>query len=569
MLNLTTNEYNAMLRQDFCGFIERSFYVLNPQAEFLPNWHIEVIAAELEACRNGTTKRLIINLAPRSLKSHCATISFPAWLLGHNPSALIICASYGQDLSNKHATDCRTVMSSEFYRSLFPTRLSSQRQAVHEFMTTMQGVRLSTSVGGVLTGRGADFIIIDDPLKPEEALSETQRKSTNDWFDHTLYSRLNNKKTGCIVIVTQRLHEDDLVGHVLQQGNWKVLSFPAIAEAEEAYAIETSYGRRRFRRRIGEALHPAREPLQVLQSIREAQGEYNFAGQYQQAPAPLGGGLIKAAWFRTYNSIDIPKQFDYTLQSWDTASKPTELADYSVCTTWGMKDKQIFLLHVLRQRLDYPALKRAVVEQAQTFHATDILIEDKSSGIQLIQELINDGVYGVRRYEPTMEKIMRLHAVSNLIENGYVHLPEKAEWLAEFIHELTSFPKAKFDDQADSTSQALDWCKKRDFGQEYGLFNYLARLAEQLGLSRPPRPLPTEKTKIPQQSGQSVPNASFNPPSSGPCPKCAFTCVVFCSGQLRCNSCGYQWWPHGSAPEIARITRADVLNGRIGWRRYS
>jgi hypothetical protein len=176
-----------------------------------------LIASKLEACRRGEITRLIINVPPRSLKSHAAAVAFPAFVLGHNPSAQIICASYGQDLANKHSLDCRTVMTSEWYRGLFPTRLAPHKQSTQEFLTTQNGFRLATSVGGVLTGRGADFIIIDDPLKPDEALSETQRKAVNEWYDHTLYSRMNDKRTGSIIIIMQRLHEDDLVGHVLEQ----------------------------------------------------------------------------------------------------------------------------------------------------------------------------------------------------------------------------------------------------------------------------------------------------------------------------------------------------------------
>jgi predicted phage terminase large subunit-like protein len=473
MMNLTKNEYAALLRRSLYAFIARTFHELNRDTEFSPNWHIEVIAAELEACWRGETKRLIINVPPRSLKSQAASVAFPAWLMGHNPSAQIICSSYGQDLANKHAGDCRSVLSSDFYQSIFPTRLSPDRKAVQEFMTTQKGVRLATSVGGVLTGRGADFIIIDDPLKPDEALSETQRNAANAWYDHTLYSRLNDKKTGCIILIMQRLHEDDLVGHVLSQnGNWKVLRFPAIAEEYESYVTDTVLGRRRFERRAGEALHPERESLEILKDIREIQGEYNFAGQYQQAPAPLGGGMVKAGWFKTYIPNELPSKFEMVFQSWDTANKPTELSDYSVCTSWGVKDKHIYLLHVLRRRMDYPALKRAVTEQAVAHQAKEIIIEDKASGTQLIQELVHDGVHGIRRYEPTMDKVMRLHTVSSTIENGFVHLPEKAEWLPEYLHELTTFPKGKHDDQADSTSQALDWVRQGYWGPGMGIFNY-------------------------------------------------------------------------------------------------
>jgi hypothetical protein len=173
--DLTRSEYEALLRQDFTTFIARCFHELNPQAELAMNWHLEVIAAKLTEVRRGTIKRLVINLPPRHLKSLMASIAFPAWCLGHDPSAQILCVSYAQDLADKLARDCRSIMIRPWYRRIFPTRLAPHRHAVQEFVTTRQGYRLATSTGGVLTGRGADFILIDDALKPEEALSETQR----------------------------------------------------------------------------------------------------------------------------------------------------------------------------------------------------------------------------------------------------------------------------------------------------------------------------------------------------------------------------------------------------------
>jgi hypothetical protein len=231
--NLSPIEYEALLRQDLSTFAARCFYDLNPQTELAMNWHLEVIAAKLTAVRQGKIRRLIINLPPRHLKSLMASIAFPAWCLGHDPSAQVLCVSYAEALSNKLARDCRSIILSPWYRRIFPTRLAAHRQAVQEFLTTRQGYRLATSNGGVLTGRGADIILIDDPLKPEEALSDTQRQAANEWFSHTLYSRLNNKRTGAIVMIMQRLHEDDLVGHVLTQEPWEVISFPAIAEEDE------------------------------------------------------------------------------------------------------------------------------------------------------------------------------------------------------------------------------------------------------------------------------------------------------------------------------------------------
>ena len=450
--DLTRTEYDALLRQDFPTFAARCFHQLNPQTDLAMNGHLEVIAAKLAAVCQGKIRRLIINLPPRHLKSLMASIAFPAWCLGHNPSAQILCVSYAQDLADKLARDCRGVMLTPWYRGIFATRLAAHRQAVQEFITTRQGYRLATSTGGVLTGRGADFILIDDPLKPEEALSKALRQACNAWFVHTLYSRLNDKRHGAIVLIMQRLHEDDLVGHVLAQEPWEVLSFPAIAEADEVHRIETIWGPRCFRRRQGEALHPEREPLATLDHIRRTIGEYNFAGQYQQSPAPLGGGLVKLAWFKRYRENQLPERFDRIVQSWDTANKATELSDFSVCTTWGVAGKELFLLGLFRRRLEYPALKRAVCEQQSLFGASVVLIEDKASGTQLIQDLIADGCHGVTRYQPTGDKTMRLHAQTAVIENGFVHIPETAPWLAEYLHELTVFPNGKHDDQADSTA---------------------------------------------------------------------------------------------------------------------
>jgi predicted phage terminase large subunit-like protein len=537
-MHLNKKELLAILRTDFVSFVERSFYELNPGTKYLHNWHIEVVAEALEECRVGKLRRLIVNVPPRSLKSHMASICFPAWLLGHDPTTQVICASYAQDLADKLAGDCRSLMLSKAYQELFPaTRLATRRQAVHDFATAKNGFRLATSVGGVLTGRGAQFIIIDDPLKPDEALSKTQRQAVNDWYDHTLVSRLNDKRDGCIILIMQRLHEDDLVGHVLQQGDWRILRFPAIAEENEDHVVQTPFGRRIFTRQEGEVLHAEREPLDVLAQMREVQGEYNFAGQYQQSPAPLGGGLVKAEWYKTYTEKDRPAKFEMIFQSWDTANKPTELSDYSVCSTWGVNANHLYLLHVYRKRVGYPELKRAVREQAEAFRPQTILIEDKASGTQLIQELIDDGVHLIKKYEPTMDKIMRMHSITSTIENGFVHLPDKAAWLGEYLHELTTFPKAKNDDQADSTSQALHWFKSSVRGG-YGLLDHAKQEWEKLRATNKARAVPTSR----------------------PCSGCDGVMSQPIPGGLRCAQCGAQWLSPDAWPRVQYLTRSDILN---------
>jgi len=322
----------------------------------------------------------------------------------------------------------------------------------------------------------ADLIVIDDPLKPSDAMSETRRVAANEWFDGTLYSRLNDKTSGAIVIIMQRLHEDDLVGHVLKQEGWEIASFPAIAEIDEEHIVKTPFGRQIFIRRTGGALHPERESLETLNRIRATIGEYNFAGQYQQTPAPAGGGMVKEAWFRRYHTDERPASFDQIVQSWDTANKPSELADHSVCTTWGVKGPHFYLLNVLRKKLDFPNLKRAEREQGDLFSPTTILIKDKASGTQLIQDLIDGGLSRVTRYKPDGDKFMRPHAQTATIENGFVHLPETAHWLADYLHELTMFPAGRHDDQVDSTPQALAWTKIRPPGS--GWLEYYRDLFE-------------------------------------------------------------------------------------------
>ena len=469
-MKIDDQEYATLVRSDLGLFIELVFITLYPDTPYLPNWHIELIASKLEEVLEGKTTRLIINVPPRSLKSVITSIAFVAWVLGRCPSKQFICASYGQDLADDLAAHCRSIMQSRWYQKMFGVSLKGTRPAVSDFRTTAGGGRFATSVGGVLTGRGGDIIIIDDPIKPDEAMSETTRKSANDWFDHTVMSRLNDKKTGAIVIIMQRLHQDDLVGHVLEQDGWDVLCLPAIAESEQQFTYENVFGQHHVTRHIGDVLHPEREPREVLDQMRATLGEYHFAGQYQQNPAPLGGGIFKADWMSYYAPNELPEQFDQVLQSWDTASKENELSDFSVCTTWGIKGSNRYLLHVLRLRMDFPTLKRAVIDQLNSFNADVVLIEDKASGIQLIQELRTMGYYKVKEYKPKGDKVMRANAQTAGFEGGFVKLPQQATWLDAYVLELTTFPKGKFDDQVDSTAQALEWLSAG--GQHIGLLLY-------------------------------------------------------------------------------------------------
>lgn len=458
MNDYSRRDLYAALRQDLPSFVLRTVQTVAPASDYQDNWHIQAMTWHLQQCLNGNIKRLIITVPPRNLKSICASVAFPAWVLGHDPTRRIICASYANELTAKHARDCRMVMGSDWYRAAFPrTRLNPKKSAELEFETTQKGYRYGTSLGGALTGRGGNFVIIDDPIKPADAMSDVKRQAVKDWFDGTLYSRLDSKKDDVIIIVMQRVHVDDLVGHVLEKdGDWHHLDLPAIAVAEERIPI----GPDQFQERcIGDILHPEREPQEILDEIKAEMGIMAFNAQYQQQPVPIEGNLIKWEWFKFYEYP--PAQNDgRIIQSWDTASKSTELSDYSVCTTWLMDGTEYYLLDVTRERLDYPHLKQRVIEKAHRHSAHTVVIEDQASGMQLIQDLRHEkrGIRVIPR-KPVTDKITRMSNQSAVIEAGHVYLPADAPWLDDFKAELLAFPNGKFDDQVDSVSQFLGWAE--------------------------------------------------------------------------------------------------------------
>lgn len=387
----------ALMREDLASFITGAFMTVDGSQDFQPNWHIVLIADRLMRCYRREIKRLIITLPPRSLKSICASVAFPAWSLGQNPKLRFICASHSQELAVKHSRDCRTVMQTSWYKQLFPAaKLNPDKAAEVEFAMTAGGYRLSASVGGALTGRGGNFLIIDDPIKAEEANSEIRLGNAKRWFGSTAYTRLDNKKTDVIIIVMQRVHVDDLVAHVLETDGWDLLDLPAIAERDERFVLSdgTIVGRKR-----GDALHEEREPLEIIEQHRQAMGSFQFSAQYQQNPQPAAGNLLKRKWFQRYEKLPPRSPSDQLVQSWDVAMTIGGGSDWSVCTTWLVSDKRYYLLDVLRQRLEFPDLKRQIVSHARAHMATTILIEESGPGMSLIQQLKSEGqprIIGVR-----------------------------------------------------------------------------------------------------------------------------------------------------------------------------
>lgn len=285
------NVTDVVCRIDLLSFIRKCFQTLHPNSEFLPNWHIDAIAFKLEQVLRGEVNRLNINCPPRTLKSFICSVVFPAFVLGHDPTKRIIVLSYSAELAIKLTNDFRAIINSPFHQLLFPeTVISRSKNTEFEVVTTRNGFRLGTSIDGSVTGRGGDILIVDDPLKPMDALSDSKRERVNDLYNTTLYSRLDNKQSGVILLVMQRLHPDDPAGRLQRSSeNCTTLSLPAIAEHDEPVQI----GRNDYHyRHTGDVLHAEREPKSVLDAIRSTIGSDTFAAQYQQAPVPPGGVMI-------------------------------------------------------------------------------------------------------------------------------------------------------------------------------------------------------------------------------------------------------------------------------------
>jgi predicted phage terminase large subunit-like protein len=442
----------AILRTDLTAFVERCFSELEPATAYRENWHIRAITHQLDRVARGDCRRLIINVPPRSMKSITVSIGFTAWMMGRNPHLRIMAISYAAELAQKLGADTRMVLESPWFSRTFPGfRIS--RATREEIATTEKGYRLAGSVGGPILGRGADLIVIDDPIKGLlAALSHAERRRVSEFYDNTLYGRLNDKTKGAIVIVMQRLHEDDLVGHVLGKEDWEVLSLPAVAEEDATYRLGFGPGEVHHRR-AGDLLHPDREPAEVLESLRRTLGTLNFSAQYQQSPIPAEGNIIRREWIRRYD--ERPEAFERTICSWDTASTTMETSDWSVGTVWGANGETFWLLDVVRGRWQVPDLRRRIVDLHREYRADTTVIEETDLGRAIAQDLHRTGQLHPILRTPRFDKTARLLAQSARFEAGQVLLPLSAPWLADYLGELLAFPAGRHDDQVDSTSQAL------------------------------------------------------------------------------------------------------------------
>lgn len=446
----------AVLRLDFASFIGKVFSTINPGTEYQANWHIDLIAEYLEAVRCGQIKRLIINMPPRALKSVCVSVAWPAWLLALDPAVRIMAASYSSVLSIKHSLDSRLVVSSSWYKKLFPkTKLSKNHNQKSKFLTTENGFRFATSVGGSSTGEGGDFLIIDDPHNPTHINSLTMRNKVIEWFEQTFVTRLNDKNKGAIVLVMQRLHTDDLTAHLQSSGNWELLKIPAIASGN----IEYKFGKFHKIYREGELLNSLIDQKEFLHNLEREIGARNYAAQFLQEPLPANYNLLSIENVHYFEKM--PDSFEYFVQSWDTAIKVSEKADYTVGTIWGIAQNKYYLLQLIRKKLSYSDLKNEIEKQINKYNSRFVLIEDKASGQSLIQDLKLAGFSNIKAIKPMLDKVTRFASVIQFFENGQVLLPIKSSFNRTLLAEITSFPASKNDDIVDSISQFLSFIKDK------------------------------------------------------------------------------------------------------------
>ncbi|MGE4303222.1 MAG: phage terminase large subunit [Novosphingobium sp.] len=457
----TAAAIRAAARENLDIFFMRCFEQING-VPIKMNWHIEAVCHQLERIARGECRRLVVSQPPRYLKTSLASIAFPAWLLGRNPKCRIICASYSAQLAEEFSSQNLNLMHSPLYRGIFPdTHIDPRKRGKTEFKTTAKGGRLATSVGGTLTGRGGDIIIIDDPLKADDAYSEAQRQNALEWFRNTIYSRLNDPKTGAIIIVSQRLHAEDLPGFLLEQGGWEQLILPL--EFREERTVPLTRGR--FKTLMpGDLLQENRHDPDEISQLRSDMGERDFEAQYNQSPAPPEGALFKRSWIRRYNPDEINHDaFENIIQSWDTAYEIGAHNDYSVCTTWGIYHGELYLLDILRERLTFPDLQRAVLAQRKKWAPQLVIVEGIGAGLSLYQNI--SGNYPptpwLKHLRPEGSKEDRASQQTPKFERGEILFPDKADWLADLEKEFFAFPGSKHDDQVDSIVQFLTACDRR------------------------------------------------------------------------------------------------------------
>lgn len=464
------------------AFVRGAWSVLEPGREFVDNWHLHAICEHLEAVSRGDIKRLVINVPFRTSKSTFVSVAWPAWTWLKQPSHQWLVGSYAEKLAIRDSLKMRRLIQSPWFNEFWPGRvlLAPDQNEKRRFQNTDNGYRIAFGMGGGVMGDGGDTIVIDDPHDRESANSEVQRAAEITTYDEALITRLNDPNTSAIVVIMQRLHEGDLSGHVLKEKGWTHLMLPM--EYEAARHCKTSIGFSDPRKLEGELLWPARFARSTVETLKLSLGSYGTSGQLQQRPSPAGGGILDTTKFQLWSRKRALPQFDFILQSYDTALTERTTSDDTACTVWGVfstlidgtKRKCAMLLDSWNEKLGYPALKKKLMADWKAEYGGDksdpmnkprrpdlILVEEKGSGISVLQDLALANL-PAKGYNPgNAGKTARAELTAPLLEAEVFYLIESnkeegqpVRWARALVSQCEQFPNGEHDDLVDTFTQA-------------------------------------------------------------------------------------------------------------------
>ena len=443
-------------RRSLAAFVRQAWEIIEPSTPLTWNWHIDVICSHVQALLEGklATQNLIINVPPGSMKSTIVSVCAPAWMWLHRPGWRGLFASGNEGIALRDSMKCRDILDSDWYRRLFaPTwAFAKDQNAKGHYRNDAAGFRKAISAGARVIGDRADAIFVDDPNDATEAFSKAARDQIITWWDNSAANRLTDMSRGCRCIIQQRLHEEDLTGHVLatEPDAWQHLVIRQEFEPGDEKPWDP-------RAQEGELFFPARFPREVVEGERRRLASSGYAGQHQQRPSAKEGEIFKRGFVQFYDpSLPLPP-FKRVVMSWDTAFKEKQQNDSSCGLVAGEGDRGIYLLDHVLERMGYPALKEKAKAWASAHRPSALLIEDKASGQSLIQELRQETSLPVVAIKVDTDKVSRAWAAVPTWEARRIFVPMGAPWVDAFLEELYTFPKAAHDDQVDALTQLVNY----------------------------------------------------------------------------------------------------------------